>query len=258
MVDNTKFLKDIQKGQSEAMAKALRQSSKMTGLNTKPHAIPAKIIIPFLDFTASSVKKELEKSFNFYTEKELEPLKSTVKIQTSRAKSLSSKLRTCPAGPSNWRKYEQVCIEILSFCLVPPLAPPLEQVETRDKLHKRDLIFQIPHELGDFWTYIITRFGLALIFEFKNYKNAIKENQLVISQKYIGKKKISRLGLIVTRKGLHANAQMAQEKIWNESAKMLLCLSDEDLNMMLQLKEDHDKPWKVIDNKIRKFLVSLS
>ena len=39
---------------------------------------------------------------------------------------------------------------------------------------------------------------------------------------------------------------------------MLLCLSDEDLTMMLQLKNDHDEPWKVIDNTIRKFLMSLS
>ena len=50
----------------------------------------------------------------------------------------------------------------------------------------------------------------------------------------------------------------AQENIWKEEGKMLLCINDNDLEKMLELKENHDEPWKVIDDGIHSFLMSLS
>lgn len=51
-------------------------------------------------------------------------------------------------------------------------------------------------------------------------------------------------------------AEKTQEDLWKEQGKILLSLNDKDLEKMLELKENHDEPWKVIDNIIREFLLS--
>jgi hypothetical protein len=102
------------------------------------------------------------------------------------------------------------------------------------------------------------RFGWTLILECKNYGSYLKENQLVISSKYLGPEKLSTLGIIITRKGLHANAQKAQENIWKKQKLMLLCFNDSDLETLLKLRDNDEETSKMIDNAIRKFLSSIS
>ena len=99
---------------------------------------------------------------------------------------------------------------------------------------------------------------MAIIVECKNYTEPLKENQTIISSKYLDRKKLTRLSLMVTRKGLHQGGIKAQENQWIRDDKMIICLRDEDLIKMLELKENNDEPWKVIDNLIRQFLSSLS
>jgi hypothetical protein len=99
---------------------------------------------------------------------------------------------------------------------------------------------------------------MAIIVECKNYTEPLKENQTIISSKYLDRKKLTRLGLMVTRRGLHQGGIKAQENQWIRDDKMIICLRDEDLIKMLELKENNDEPWKVIDNLIRQFLSSLS
>jgi hypothetical protein len=109
-----------------------------------------------------------------------------------------------------------------------------------------------------FWTFIIQNFGIALVVECKNYENPIDENQLLISSKYVGKHRLSKFGLVVTRKGLSKNGIKSQENIWKSDEKMLLCMNDEDIAKMLQLENEGNEPWKVIDKKMRDFMTLLS
>jgi hypothetical protein len=97
-----------------------------------------------------------------------------------------------------------------------------------------------------------------LVVECKNYKEPLKENQLRISSKYVGVSKLSTLGLILSRKGLQKSGVTAQENVWKEDKKMRLCMNDEQLQKMLELKHEGDEPWKVIDRLIRDFLLSIS
>ena len=192
---NIKLMDEFSKAQTSSF------KNFTTNLTLKSQPMPAKLITPFLEITASSIRKQLDKSVGFYEERDLQPLKVQSKMQTTKAKTLAAKLKACSPGRENWELYQDICKDILSFCLVPPLSPAFEQVETKDRIHIRDLIFSIPHELGSFWTYVTNRFGLALIFECKNYVSLLRENNLIISQKYVGKRKLTRLGIIITRRG---------------------------------------------------------
>jgi hypothetical protein len=169
---------------------------------------------------------------------------------------LIKKLKDCKAGKEDWGNYEDVCKEILLYCFVPPLLEPLEQSKTENDLHKRDLIFHIPHDAGNFWQYLLMKFGMAIIVECKNYQDKLNENTILISSKYLGNGKLTKFGLVLTRKGLNEGGKKGQKSSWGEK-KLLICLTDDDLTKMIMLKESNEEPWKVIDNAIREFLQSL-
>lgn len=222
----------------------------------------AKPYVSFLDINKQLTlpfRNQLNRSVSYYSKAELESIKSPPEVPTQTEESqLLEKLQNCEPGKKDWKNYQDICKEILCYCLVPPLMEPLEQSETRDGMHIRDIIFHIPHELGGFWTFIIDKFGIALVIECKNYEDLIDENQLLISSKYVGRQKLSKLGLVVTRKGLSNNGIKSQENLWKSDEKMLLCINDEDITKMLELKNEKDEPWKVIDKKMRDFMTSLS
>ncbi len=234
----------------------------ISSFSTKSYLDTTKPFTSLLDankLIALHLKKQLDSPVSYYSKNELRAVKTPTNLpHKSKGIRLISQLSGCKSGVKEWSEYQDICKEILCYCLVPPLLEPLEQSTTNDGLHVRDMIFHIPYELSRFWTFIIEKFGLALIIECKNYQQELKENELRITSKYLGKKKLTKLGVIVTRKGLHANAIRAQENIWKDEDKMILCMNDEQLKKMIELKENEEEPWKVIDSLIRDFLSSLS
>jgi hypothetical protein len=267
-----KILQNIAKSATEQQAKILQNiakidMSKVMQSVTSPslrndYLRTAKPYVTVLDFNKLAtipLRNQLKRSVGFYPENELQSVKSPPKLlKRTKESKFDSRLKECEPGKRDWKKFQDICEEILCHCLVPPLIQPLIQPETRDGLHIRDLIFNIPYELNGFWSLFLNKFGLALIIECKNYASPVKENQLRISSKYVGEGKLTTLGILVTRKGLHRNGIKAQENIWKDDKKMILCMSDAHIKKMLQLKNEGDEPWKVIDSLIRDFLLSLS
>jgi hypothetical protein len=238
-----------------------KKQQKLFGQNLS--TIPGKLILPM--FTIPNIlgeqaaKTARVHTSGFYPEIELDTLTTKPEIPPkSKAQELVERLKNCQPGQVHWREYEDVCKEILSYCLEPPLLPPEEQSVTADGLHKRDLIFHIPMDnLPGFWHYILTVYGRAVIVDCKNYSHELKENEIVIASKYLGKKKLTKLGLLVTRAGLSEGGKKGQKERWEQEDKLLICLNDQDLIKMLELKEKEDEPWKVIDKGIVDFLKSL-
>jgi hypothetical protein len=171
---------------------------------------------------------------------------------------LSEKLLNCPTGHESWKDYQHLCKEILAHALVPPLLEPTEGSATEDDRQQRDLIFHIPHNAGDFWEYVRVRHkSVAIIVECKNYSRPLESNQVTITSKYFGDKRLGLFGIITSRKGLTDSAKNEQKRLWMEDNKMIVCLNDNDLLKMLELREADEDPEKVIDKTVRRFLESL-
>jgi hypothetical protein len=196
---------------------------------------------------------------SYYPQRELEKIGSIYpKRKKSQATRLRSKLANCPAGKESWKAYQDVCCEILRYALVPPLLEPSEEAATIGRARRRDLVFQIPHAVEDFWGWVrITYKSLALIVECKNYADLLPPSQVTMTSKYFGEKKLGLFGAIVCRKGLSEPAKQEQARLWMEDEKMILSLTDDDMISMLTLKEANDDPSKVIDNAIRLFRQSI-
>jgi hypothetical protein len=174
-------------------------------------------------------------------------------------KNLTERLVNCPEGRKGWVEHQKVCNDILAYLFIPPLVGPLEQSSTKNGLQIRDLILDIPYNIGGFWQYIRDKYDCsALIIECKNYKNPIGSNEVTVTTKYYGKKRLGRFGIVLSRKGADESAKEAAKRIWtSEMNILLLCFSDVDLIKMIDLKEKRQKPEKVIDNSIHEFLRSL-
>jgi hypothetical protein len=136
-----------------------------------------------------SIKLILDPSISYYPSKELSKIKTEARIPAStNSEAFLESLRNCNPGKDQWNVYQDICKDILSYCLVPLLPEPFEQNENRNGIHRRDLIFLIPHGLGRFWNFIMNKFGLAVIVGCKNYSDFLTENEFIISSKYLDRK----------------------------------------------------------------------
>jgi hypothetical protein len=258
--NNASAFQSINESMSRLMkATAEKQNKWLKEVGSFGSAKPFVSFIDVNNLALSPLKEQIRRTAGYYSPQELESVKSPPATPSNKkAQSLISRLKECKPGIPDWNKYQDICEEILTYCMVPPLLEPIPQSRTRDGMHIRDLIFHIPHGLSDFWTYLISKYGTAIIVECKNYTDTLSENELIISSKYYGKKKLTNLGLILTRKGLSNNGLKTQEKLWDKEDKMLLVLTDEDLMKMLELKDKGDEPWMIIDLHERQFLSSLT
>lgn len=204
---------------------------------------------------------------SFYSVQELKVVGKNIKLEEqSLACKYKLKLELChksddDTNENDWRLYQKTCKDILLYSVVPPLLDPFEEEPTASTggTQRRDLIFHIPHEVEGFWQWVsLAHHSLALIVECKNYGKDLPANQVIITSKYFGPKRLGNFGIILTRKGLSQGAIAEQKRLWVEDDKMILCLNDEDLTKMVELKEQKEEPSKVIDDAIRSFRQSLA
>ena len=62
-------------------------------------------------------------------------------IRPVTADDLRCRIDSCPAGADGWVMYEHLCVDVLSYLLVPPLRPPRVQARTLSGTERRDAVF---------------------------------------------------------------------------------------------------------------------
>lgn len=194
----------------------------------------------------------------YYSKQVLEKPISFMAPPRPQSLKLIEKLSSCPTGHKGWKEYEEICKEILTFLFVPPLVGPLEHVRTESGLQIRDLIFHIPCNVGGFWDFVQRKYdAVAIIVECKNYANPIGGNNVVISSKYLGERRLGLFGMVISRFPPAESAFKERARLWTEDGKLILCLEDEDLKTMIKLKDEGKEPEIILDKKQRNFLQSL-
>jgi hypothetical protein len=164
---------------------------------------------------------------------------------------LVSKLRSIPTGKSNWRDYQKASKEIMDYCFVPPLLEPYSELTNQAGVHRRDIVYPIPGGVVGFWGYIQSAYSAtAVIMDAKNHADELRQNEVVIVSKYFGPGKLGNFGIILSRKGPSASAKREQIDRWVHHKEMIICLSDNDLEEMLLIKETNGKAEEILDKKI--------
>lgn len=157
--------------------------------------------------------------------------------------SLPDKLRSIAPGKKQSTAYEDICIEILKYVLGDSLTLWKKQKKASDGLYRFDLCCKIKYgELQEFFDTIRRHFNTKyIVFEFKNYRDPITQKEIYTTEKYLYKKALRSVAIIISRKGADKNALSAAFGCLREDGKLILCLSDEDLVHMIEIKEQGEQ-----------------
>jgi HJR/Mrr/RecB family endonuclease len=183
---------------------------------------------------------------------------ATVQPTNTMIKQFEVKLSKIASGNDDWRKFEDWGTEILTEIFKPHLGPPDKQVRSDDGLDIMDAIFPIRAGTPP-WSLVrseyVTRFVVA---EYKNYGAEIGARQVESIEQYLWKQAKRQFGLLVSR---HAPSQPAiaqRRRAWLDKEKMIVFLTADDLLGMLEMRENGEEPFAVIDAQLEDFLRTLS
>jgi hypothetical protein len=171
---------------------------------------------------------------------------------------LINKLQTIAAGKEGWSQFEVVCTEVLKYLFEADLSLWERQSRTDDALSRFDLICRI-NPSDDFWRTLIQSFNSRyVLFEFKNYTKELPAGQIYTTERYLYPKALRGTSIIIARNGVSTNAVSATKGALRENGKLILCITQADLEHMLDNKDNGDSPSDYLSDKLDSHLINLS
>jgi|GEM_PF-6679089 len=186
-------------------------------------------------------------------------LKHFIELNRISSKSyiLKERLLTCLSGKGDAYEFEKVGESIISYVFDSELKLPARQSQTRDKKQRRDGVFKITSEQG-FWGRIQRKFSSDfIIVDYKNYSSNIDSDTLYSVSKYANNA-IGKFIIIVSRLGISNKAIDTQLRIYRDMGVVIIVLSDDDLNMLIENKnsDQYDEyPSQLLDSKLDELLL---
>jgi hypothetical protein len=170
------------------------------------------------------------------------------------AEALKNKLSAIRPGKETAGQYQQTVLEILNYLFSPELVDGKPEVRTLDGTERRDIIFTNESD-ESFWDYVRTQHdGILVMFEVKNTEH-LDLTAINQTATYLGDR-VGRLGVIVTRGSPSESVQRKIFSVWNDSGpnrKIILTLTDEQLQEMLDLRCRDKSPTKWMQKHYREF-----
>ena len=122
-----------------------------------------------------------------------------------------------------------------------------------------DLCGKIKHgSSGEFYENILRFFDTKyIVFEYKNYEKEITQKEIYTTEKYLYEKALRKVAIILSRKGMDKNAMKAARGSLREMGKIILCLSDEDVNKMIDIKNQDLDPADYLEQMLDAVLMDL-
>lgn len=156
---------------------------------------------------------------------------------------LRERLLKIAPGVEQFQDYESLCTEILKYVLGDYLTLWETQETSNDGLYRFDLCCKIKNDANqDFFDTIKHYFNTKyIVFEFKNHKGKITQKEIYTTEKYLYEKALRKVAIIISRFGADDHAQKAAKGALRESGKLILCLSDNSLLEMIDIKMRGDQ-----------------
>lgn len=147
-------------------------------------------------------------------------------------------LRIIP-GNDQFSQYEHVCTEILKYVLGDCLTLWATQEKSNGGLYRFDLCCKIKNDAKqDFFDTIRHYFNTKyIVFEFKNYTDKITQKEIYTTEKYLYEKALRKVAIIISRSGADEHALQAVRGSLRENGKLIICLSDNSLLEMIDIKD---------------------
>ena len=194
-----------------------------------------------------------------------EPDNKIIFPQNSISEHLPSKEASLKTSIINWSTsygnyaYENLCTEILNYLFDNELTLWHTQEKSNDNLYRFDLICKIKDgNISGFWTTLIQFFNSKyIIFEFKNYNEQITQREIYTTDKYLYKKALRSVAIIISCKGASLNAEKAIRGTLRENGKLILSISNEDMIKMMDMKLNNELPSDYLYSKFDELMIDL-
>lgn len=179
-------------------------------------------------------------------------------LESFKKEELIRKLDELKTGRENFKEYENLCEDIITYLFESATTNKKTQANTDNNLYRYDLVARI-NPTTEFWKFIISEIqSRYVIFEFKNYSEKINQGQILTTEKYLFSQALRKVAIIFSRKGGDESADKFIRGALRESGKVILVLSDNDVRKMITAKEKGDAPELVLFEKIDDLFMTLS
>lgn len=171
---------------------------------------------------------------------------------------LQERLRKLLVGEES-SKYEKLCEEIMRYLFSENLEFFNPKRTSNDGLYRFDYCAKIKYgNTNEFFDTIKNFFQTKyIVFEFKNYKDEITQKEVYTTEKYLYEKALRKVAIIISRKGADTNAKKAARGSLRESGKLIICLSDENINKLIDMKNNKEDPGDYLEGLLDDMLMDL-
>lgn len=172
---------------------------------------------------------------------------------------LQEQLRRINPGKEDATKYEELCVDIVKFLFSEHIQFYKEQKKSNGGLYRFDYCGKIKHgNISEFFDTIQSFFNTKyVIFEFKNYKEEITQKEIYTTEKYLYEKALRKVAIVISRKGSDESAMKAARGSLRELGKLIICLSDEDVNKLIDKKNNNEDPADYLEALLDDMLMDL-
>ena len=166
-------------------------------------------------------------------------------------------LRSLKSGQEDGHRYQDLLLRVLNVLFEPELIDGKPQVRTEYGTEIRDIIFTNESDIS-FWSYIRdSHKNFLVVFELKN-KDELDNSDVDQLANYLGDP-TGYLGILVARKPPTDARRRKAIAIYNKTVprKVIIFLSDNDLEVLLKRMNFGVNPTKLIQQKYRDFMTSI-
>lgn len=158
---------------------------------------------------------------------------------------------------TDWQGYEAACTEALRHLFGDQFGKVYPQSPSDGNIHRRDLLVRLD-PTHDFWKALSHDFRCRyVIFEFKNYKDKIGQDQIYSTEKYLLTAALRSVCFIIARSGADDNAYKAASGALREAGKLIVIITGQQLCEMLTAKDSGEEPELLLNELVDNMLVKM-
>jgi hypothetical protein len=173
---------------------------------------------------------------------------------------LASKLEACPVGKRGKAasRFESLCMEALQLLYGQDFAGWKQQAPVERGYHRIDVVARLV-PVTQFWATLASDFRARyVVFEFKNYRERITQNEIYTTEKYLYAAALRPVAIIIARGGDSESAKRTMRGALREQSKLMLCLSLAELCTLLRGRDAGDDPTGLLIEKIDTMLIEIA
>lgn len=208
-----------------------------------------------LKFINENFKNEISKS------KEIKFLQfhgiTGEKNDLSKEEKLIAELKEIKPGRDDWSRYQKHIGKILDYLFGDSLSSPIVESADEFGVNRRDFILRNYSDKG-FWKYLRDRYAADfIVVDAKNYTKEVKKNEVLQISNYLKEHGTGLFAMIVSRIGEKKGAYMTRRDKWMLDNKLVIVLTDNDIEQMILAKASSNDPEEIIKQRIEEFRLKI-